>query len=291
VKELYSRIPAADFGPLALKATRQAMIDADHSRKYINKNIERIRRMFKWAAAEELLPASVPQSLSMLAGLRQGRTTARELPPVLPVDDAVVQATLPYLPEIVADMVRLQRLTGARPAEICMLRPRDLDRSGEVWFYRPESHKTEHFGKTRTILIGPKGQGILLRYLARDADACCFQPIDSEQKRRTERHDARQTPLSCGNRPGSNRKAIPLRKVGSMYSTASYRRAINRACSRAGVAPWAPNRLRHTTATEVRREFGLEAAQIMLGHSKADVTQVYAERDLSKGLEVAKRIG
>ena len=52
-----------------------------------------------------------------------------------------------------------------------------------------------------------------------------------------------------------------------------------------------PSRLRHTAATQVRKEFGLESAQIILGHSAADVTQVYAERDLSKGIEVANRIG
>jgi integrase len=54
---------------------------------------------------------------------------------------------------------------------------------------------------------------------------------------------------------------------------------------------WSPNQLRHTAATQIRREFGLEAAQVILGHSKADVTQVYAERDLAKGAEVARRIG
>jgi integrase len=54
---------------------------------------------------------------------------------------------------------------------------------------------------------------------------------------------------------------------------------------------WSPNQLCHTAATEIRREFGLEAAQVILGHSQANVTQVYAERDMAKGLEVARRIG
>ena len=54
---------------------------------------------------------------------------------------------------------------------------------------------------------------------------------------------------------------------------------------------WSPNQLRHTAATVIRREFGLEAAQVVLGHSQANVTQVYAERDLAKGLEVARQIG
>ena len=50
-------------------------------------------------------------------------------------------------------------------------------------------------------------------------------------------------------------------------------------------------RVRHNAATELRREFGLEAAQVLLGHSKADVTQVYAERDVNRAVTVAARIG
>ena len=49
--------------------------------------------------------------------------------------------------------------------------------------------------------------------------------------------------------------------------------------------------LTHTAATEIRSKFGLEAAQVILGYSQANVTQVYAERDIAKGIEVAKRIG
>ena len=51
---------------------------------------------------------------------------------------------------------------------------------------------------------------------------------------------------------------------------------------------WGPNRLRHSAATDIRRHFGLEAAQVALGHAQADVTQVYAERDLRLAAEVAR---
>lgn len=129
IRRLYSRTPAVDFGPLRLKTVRQAMIEADHSRKFINKNIERIRRMFKWAVAEEMIPASVPQALNMVTGLRKGSTEARETAPILPVDGPTVEATLEHLPEVVADMVRLQHYSGMSPAAVCMLRPCDLDRS------------------------------------------------------------------------------------------------------------------------------------------------------------------
>lgn len=54
---------------------------------------------------------------------------------------------------------------------------------------------------------------------------------------------------------------------------------------------WHPNQLRHAFATRVRKEYGPEAAQVLLGHARADVTQVYAERDQARAAEVAARIG
>ena len=59
----------------------------------------------------------------------------------------------------------------------------------------------------------------------------------------------------------------------------------------AGIPLWTPGQLRHNAATIVRREFGLEAAQLLLGHAKADVTQLYAEVNELKAIEIAEKIG
>jgi integrase len=208
---------------------------------------------------------------------------------------------------VVADMVRFQQLTGARPGEVCQIRPRDVDRSGEVWEYRPASHKTQHHGRQRIIYVGPRAQDVLRSYLLRSADSYCFSPAESEAMRLDDRHAARVTPMSCGNRPGSNRKPRPKRKPRDHYVKDAYRRAIQRAvvnanrqqmteAAKAGVEPkllahWHPNQLRHSAATEIRKLFGLEAAQVVLGHSKADVTQVYAERDGKLAADIMRRIG
>lgn len=288
---LFGDQPAESFGPLALKAVRERMIAAGWARTTINSSINRVRRAFKWAAAEELIPATVSGGLATVPGLRVGRTDARETKPILPVDDAVIEQTLAKLPEVVADMVRVQRLTGMRPGEVCQLRPGDLDRSAEVWIYRPATHKTEHHGRERFVFIGPQSQAILLRYLTRDADACCFRPCDSELKRRELQRAMRKTPLSCGNRAGTNVSNAPSSEPGDQYTVAGYRQAIRRACDRAGVARWRPNQLRHTAATEVRAKFGLEAAQVTLGHSTARTSEIYAEKNLAAGAAVAKAIG
>jgi len=54
---------------------------------------------------------------------------------------------------------------------------------------------------------------------------------------------------------------------------------------------WKPNQLRHAAATGIRRLHGLEAAQVALGHSTADVSQVYAERNASLAQRVARDVG
>lgn len=291
VKELYGRTPASEFGPKRLKAIRQRMIDAGLSRTYINGQIGCIRRVFNWAASEELIPESVSVSLTTVSGLQKGYTTARETEPVEPVDDAIVDATLPFLSEVVADMVRFQRLTGCRPNEVCQLRPGDVDRSQDVWMYRPMRHKTQHHGKERVIVIGPKAQDILKRYLLRPEWEYCFSPQDSEKRRLFLAHQSRKTPLSCGNRPGTNRKAKPRRSAGKRYQTASYRRAIHRACDKAEVDRWSPNQLRHAAATEVRKLFDLESARTVLGHSEVKTTEIYAGRDIQRAAEIARQIG
>jgi len=308
LRDMYASTPATRFGPRSLVALRQRLLESGRlNRGTVNKRIDTVKRVFKWGVAQELVPARVWHALQAVSGLRKGRTKAREAKPVPPVAVEVVDATLPHLPEVVADMVRLQRLCGCRPAEVCLVRPCDVDTSGDVWVYRPESHKTEHHGRDRVICIGPKGQDVLRPYLLRPADAYCFSPQESERKRLAALHEKRKTPLSCGNRPGTNRKRRPKKQAGDRYDTNSYRRAIHRAVDLAnrartkmaaadGTEPellprWSPNRLRHSAATAIRKQFGLEAAQVTLGHAQADVTQVYAERDLSLAVEVMRKIG
>jgi integrase len=87
------------------------------------------------------------------------------------------------------------------------------------------------------------------------------------------------------------RKTKPKRLPGQRYTRDSYRRAIRQACLKAGIPIWHPNQLRHAAATLIRARYGLEAAQAILGHAKADVTQVYAERDLAKAIAVMAEIG
>jgi integrase len=347
LRELFGTMPAAELGPLKLKAYQQHLVRLDLARTYLNKLTAVIQRAYRWAVSEELLSASVSNALDTVTGLAKGRTEARESDPVLPVADELVDATLAKLPPVVADMVRVQRLTGCRPNEVCMMRPCDVDRSqGEVWVYRPRSHKNSHRGHDRIIAMGPKARAILAPYLLnREPDAECFSPAEADEQRRAAKHATRKTPLSCGNRPKKGQKARPARKPSDAYETRSYATAIRYACLRAFPCPerkelarlvseqmteeakgkpkkfkpsplkarrivykarpdlvgavelwkrqylWSPNQLRHAAATEARKLFGIESASTMLGHARLDTTQIYAEKNLTLAIELAKKLG
>lgn len=71
----------------------------------------------------------------------------------------------------------------------------------------------------------------------------------------------------------------------------AYRQAIKRACKKAGVPAWHPHQLRHNAATNLRKEFGLETARVILGHRSAAVTTIYAEADQQKTIEAMLRVG
>lgn len=194
VQDLFGRTPAAEFGPKLLKAVRQKMIDLKWSRKLINQRVGRVRRAVKWAASEELVPAGVYHGLTTVSGLQLGRTDARETDPVLPVPEADVRATLPFLPPTVAAMVRVQLLTGMRPGEVCRLRPCDLDANGTVWVFRPPQHKTRHRGKERAVAIGPKAQQVLAAFVPADPTDYYFSPRRAVADGHSRRTAVRKTP-------------------------------------------------------------------------------------------------
>tara|TARA_R110002111_G_scaffold244674_1_gene306917 strand:+ start:114 stop:1361 length:1248 start_codon:yes stop_codon:yes gene_type:complete len=310
LRKYHGTEPANSIGPVKLRALREVVIGSEYdwSRNYTNAQMSRIKRMFKWAASRELIPITTHQSISTLESLKRGRCKARETEKIGSVDPSVVAQTMPFLNHQVAAMVELQLLTGARPGEIVIMRPCDIDRSGDVWIYIPSKHKTEHLNKSRTIYIGPQAQKIIQQFLNRDQYSYLFSPIEAEEDRRKREFEARVTPLSYGNKRGDNKKLNPQKRPGAHYTTNSYMRAIHKACTHAWPIPqgmpiqgkaqwvkdhrWSPNMLRHTASTIIRAKHGLEAAQLMLGHSSAMVTDaVYADRDQTKLMDIARDVG
>jgi integrase len=299
LRELYGPTVAEDFGPPALKAVRKRFLDAKLVRTQVNRRTQRIVAAFKWAVSEQLIPSSVWEALRSVSGIRKGAAGTIEAQKVRPVHDRHVDATLPYLSRHVRTMVELQRLTGARPGEVCQMRTIDINTSGKVWEYRPENHKTDHLDKQRVIFIGPAAQEVLKPWLRIEPEAYLFQPREAEGERMVRLRAARKTKVQPSQVDRSNPQR--RRELSDHYTPGNYRQAIARGVQAANqgkkpddptrIPDWHPHQLRHTAATRLRREFGLDTARAVLGHTSPAVTEIYAELDEAKAKEAMPSSG
>ena len=259
LNKLYGKQLVIHFSAAALKSIRRQYLERGLARKTINDYIHTIRQVFDWGCEEEIVPPEIAGALRMVKNLQKGKSTAAELDPVKPVSDEIIEKTLKFvtIPQVI-DMVRVQKFICGRPQDMHNMRYCDIDQSGEIWKYTPFTHKTEKRGKIRILPIGPRAQKILKPYLER-----C-----------KETQEQFVFPW-----PESNKK-------GPTY----YANAIKAACKKAGIPKWSPNQLRHSGGTEVRKKFGLDAAQAILGHASAKTTEIYAKVAFEKAAKVAKKI-
>lgn len=273
------------YGPLALQRQRQRWVDSGKSRRYVNRLVGCVLRLFKYAVSQELAKAETWQRLKSISPLRAGHTTAPERDPIRPVHIDVVRATAKKLSPVLKAMVRVHSATGMRPSELCRIKPCDIDRTGPVWMYRPAKHKTAGRGKTRAIPIVGDALDAIVDYMNRDPHSYCFSPAESvawvqAQKRATRQSKVQPSQLSRA-------KKNPARKPGDRYTCSSYCQAIQRAAKQAGVEQWHPYQLRHLAGTMVRDALGIEAAQALLGHSHLSITEHYAKLSEQKAIEAA----
>jgi len=118
---LYGTTPAREFGPLALKAVRQSMIDNKWARKSINRAVARIRHIFRWGVENELVDATTLSRLQAVSALLKGRTDAHDNPPRTAVSDDDLNAVRRDVSPLVRDLIDLQKLIGSRSGELLSL--------------------------------------------------------------------------------------------------------------------------------------------------------------------------
>lgn len=270
ILDLFGSRPVSTLSRSDLSAVRQRMIDRKLSRKVINQRIGRVVRVFVWGGDEDrgLVPDTVAAAFRLLKPLQPFRSEAAEREPVQAVPAADLAKVLAVAHPVLRDMLRLQLLTGMRPNEVRRLQKGMVQKRGrylQVAF--GAAHKMAYKGKSRICLLGPQAC-VLVRFwlrLTKDPSDHLFRPQNA--------------PKAKG------------RVLSSHYSKDAYILAVHRACVKAGVPNFGPNRVRHLAATEIRRQFGLEAAQVVLGHSSYRTTERYAAPVSELAERVAKKRG
>lgn len=232
--------------------------------KQVNRQIVRVRAVFRWGEGT-LAPEGIWNHLRSLPPMPDDHPLARHTEPTHVTTREELEKVKQHCPDAVATMLELQWLAGMRSGEVRIMRTRDLDRSGDVWLYRPGSHlpygqhKNSWRRHKRVIPLGPEAQRILLPWLRDDQpDAYLFCP---EQKRKLDH-----------------------------YSRVVYAQAVNRACKKAGVKI-RPYGGRHAARDRIAAEAGAEAAKAQLGHKTLAVTESYGSLNMELAKEVMKKIG
>lgn len=256
----------SDFGVADLERVRRTMISKDWSAGVVNRRISRLRTMWRWLERQGIAPRGSWDHLRSLPGIPRHDKRVRQTQPRKPATWADLVAVCKCAPEPIRSMLLLGWYAGARPGEICQMRLADIDRTDEVWVYRPARHKNDWRGQDRAIPLGRVCQRILSRFytenIHRNIHAYLFVP-DGVRKRRKRLH----------------------------FQTNVYTRAVMRAARRAGVQI-TPYSLRHSFRLRVSREVGLEAARAAMGHSTVDTTLAYAAgADLELAKAAAKKVG
>ena len=251
---LFPELDSQDLACSHVEAFQMSLVEQNLAVNTINDYLARLKKIFRWAARHKYMPSRNLLFFDMLDRVDNTWPGVRQTDKVKPVTTEQINEILQVVPDTVKALIKFQFHSACRPSEARLLRLCDIEMSGEVWFYCPPKHKTSHQGKKRRIPLGPLAQHVIESQPIVDPTSYLFHSGDPS-------------------RP---------------YKKDSYSRAIRRACERAGIAPhWTPNQIRHTAATRIRAEYGIEVAQVVLGHSHVRTTEIYAEKNLALASQAA----
>lgn len=246
----FGELPVDNFGPLCLRQIRDDMVKKGWSRNFINKQIRRLRYIFRFGISWEIVDPSVAEKLKSVPALGPLESSAPEYPARKSVPDKDQRKVRELLSPAYRDIFDLLRLTGARPGEILRLTVESIQQEGDVWHADFERHKTSKFGKSRTLFFNRSAQAILLRYMDAAADTGRLFSVERS----------------------------------------TFSNAVKRACQRAGVPAFVPHQLRHTVATKLSDDLGTECAQRLLGHATRAMAEHYSRAATKKAKKAVRHL-
>jgi integrase len=277
-----------DFGDLtverfdseALLRLRDSLIRLNWSRGYINHEIGRVIRVFRWGVTRKLVNAATIVDLRCVEALEAGRSGARETRPRLAVSPQQIAAVRELLSELHRDVVDLLLFTGARPGELYSLTTGMIDRTVDPWRCPLRHHKTAHRGKPRILYFNASAQPILQRYLKADPHA----PLIPGRRSTLGAAVRRACEVAYG-MPDELRRPDPTLRPEALAEI--HRRADEWRAEHC----WPPYALRHTVATRLVDELGIDAAQALLGHCHAAMTYHYSKAAEKPAIDAVRKLG
>jgi len=261
-----------EFGPLRFKAFRKKLAEEGYARNSVKSICSSVKAMFRWAASNELIPASLSHALSAVEPMRLGTVTEKE--PIKPIQWKYVRATIRACSNpVLADMLRIQWLVGCRSSEVCNMRWADIQKAPDLWTWTPSRHKSAWRGSTLTYHLGPICQRILARWDEKSIDGYVFSLATIKPSR----VHSTKTMSSC-----------------------DYGKTLKRVIERANkdreklkqelIPHWHPHQMRHSRATRMRSLYGIETARVALGMKSLATAQIYAEQDIRRAKRARSRL-
>ncbi|HFD87381.1 MAG TPA: hypothetical protein ENJ35_06875 [Gammaproteobacteria bacterium] len=222
--------------------------DHGYSQRTLNGMMAVIRRMYRWGMQHDCVHPDAAFQIMQVPGF--STTETRPTKQKKAISREWINKVLAVCSDDLHDLIMTHLLVGARPNEILIMRPIDIDTSGGAWLYTPQHHKLSYRGKQRVIAIGPQAQEILNRRMPRSMEALIFPMWPNSTNR-----------------------------------TAAYRQAVKRVCRRAGLPEehwFTPYDLRHTYASELARDTPTTTLAAAMGHHKITTTQQYVHTGLEE---------
>ncbi len=280
LREHFGTTVADEFGPLRLRVVRDAMVAAGWSRRWINKQVGRIRLIFRIGVSWEIVRPEVVVALKTLPPLVIGETTAPERSRRRAVNQEDLEAVRRHLNERQRDIFDLLLLTGARPGELLSLTTGMIDRQREVWRADLAHHKTAYKGKLRTLFFNATAQRILAKHLHEEPNARLF-PL----RRSTFGTAVKRACEVAFGMPEELRKpdrSLPAEERAEIRRKATEWRQRH---------VFTPHWLRHTVATRLADSMDTEGAQRLLGHATRAMTEHYSQSAERQAVEAVKKLG
>lgn len=259
---MFGDIPAADFRAAELETVQLAVAggtwkeDAPRwSRRVVNRNIVRIRTVWRWAERVGLVPPGSWGNLRTLPGLKPNDARVIDRPARRAVSRDEVWDTIRVACPKAKAVLLLLYWSGMRPSELRDMRPGDIDKSDpRCWIYRPAKHKNAWRGQERFIVLGPKCIAVLNWWEEGPPDCPILRP-------------------RSGPKP---------------YTDYGLAQLLRRSAIKAGVKGLQPYRLRHAAKDRITAQHGLDTARAVLGQRSLDTTNGYGTQvDLKTARRVA----